>query len=88
MASGPCIAPHQKSEAVLEDDEHGAVLGLIINIVSPHKIVGAKRFRSVIYSIANIPQYNIVTLLEKFGDLQRSCGERPSCKTTENAGMG
>ena len=61
---------------------------MIINIVSPHKIVGAKRFRSVIYSIANIPQYNIMTLLEKFGDLQRSCGERPSCKTTENAGMG
>jgi len=36
--------------------------------------VVAKRFRSVIHNITNIPQYNIVTLLEKLGDLQRGGG--------------
>ena len=35
---GACIAHHQESEAVLEDDEHGAILGLIINIVNPTKL--------------------------------------------------
>ena len=41
------VAHDEEDEAILEDYEHGAVLGLIIKVVSRRKIALAKLFRAV-----------------------------------------
>ena len=68
------VAHDQQHEAVTVDDVHGAVLGLFVDIVSPLKIEGAKRFRCVIYNFLNIAYHIVVTLPEELRHFQRGGG--------------